>query len=293
MSRFERRLGATSPKPGQATCKIPKKNNTMLSGFIDIREKNTTNNTSNTVNNTTNNTTQNKKIIIEEIKENKEIDSNIKKVMNVNNQLKKAMEKITDGNIRLLYGHEIRLNTIELNVDCLNDMKCENIYNSQTDNEKEQQVLNNSEKIEEVSSNYNKLLLIIKKNENLNEEKIKEMNENINQEKIRINYLENNNNNLQNKLNEINDIDSKLIKFIEETKQKTEENKIEKENEKQIQENEKKIQENEKQILRNDIENLKNKNKTLLNILKKIAAKLDDSKDIVKEINKYKKITEN
>ena len=50
MSRFERRLGATSPKPGQAVCKIPKKNNTMLSGFIDIREKNTTNNTSNTAN---------------------------------------------------------------------------------------------------------------------------------------------------------------------------------------------------------------------------------------------------
>ena len=277
MSRFERRLGATSPRPGQAVCKIPKKNNTMLSGFIDVREKNTTNTTNKT--NTTNNV--NKKIIIEEVKE-KTMDSNIKKVMNVNNQLKKAMEKITDGNVRLIYGHEIRLNTIELNVDCLNDIKCENIYNDQKNTEKEQQVLNNSEKIEEIYLNYNKLLLSIKNNETLNEEKIKEMNKNIEQEKLKINDLENNNNNLQHKLNEINKIDSKLIKFIEETKQKTEEKRIEKENEKQM-------QENEKQILRKDIENLKNKNKTLLNILKKIASKLDDSKDIVKEINKLKK----
>uniref|UniRef100_A0A6C0F6Y5 Uncharacterized protein n=1 Tax=viral metagenome TaxID=1070528 RepID=A0A6C0F6Y5_9ZZZZ len=291
MSRFERRLGATSPRPGQAVCKIPKKNNTMLSGFIDVREKNTTNTTNKT--NTTNNV--NKKIIIEEVKE-KTMDSNIKKVMNVNNQLKKAMEKITDGNVRLIYGHEIRLNTIELNVDCLNDIKCENIYNDQKNTEKEQQVLNNSEKIEEIYLNYNKLLLSIKNNETLNEEKIKEMNKNIEQEKLKINDLENNNNNLQHKLNEINKIDSKLIKFIEETKQKTEEKRIEKENEKQMQENEKQMQENEKQmqenekqILRKDIENLKNKNKTLLNILKKIASKLDDSKDIVKEINKLKK----
>ena len=281
MSRFERRLGATSPRPGQAVCKIPKKNNTMLSGFIDIREKNTTN-TINTTNNV------NKKIMIEEVKE-KTMDSNIKKVMNVNNQLKKAMEKITDGNVRLIYSHEIRLNTLELNVDCLNDIKCENIYNDQTINEKEQQVLDNSEKIEEIYSNYNKLLLSIKNNETLNEEKIKEMNKNIEQEKLKINDLENNNNNLQHKLNEINNIDSKLIKFIEETKQKTEEKRIEKENEKQMQENEKQMQENQKSILRKDIENLKNKNKTLLNILKKIASKLDDTKDIVKEINKLKK----
>ena len=288
MSRFERRLGSTSPKPGQAVCKIPKKNNTMLSGFIDVREKNTTNTT-----NTTNNV--NKKIIIEEVKE-KTMDSNIKKVMNVNHQLKKAMEKITDGNVRLIYGHEIRLNTIELNVDCLNDMKCENIYNDQKNTEKEQQVLNNSEKIEEIYSNYNKLLLSIKNNETLNEEKIKEINKNIEQEKLKINDLENNNSNLQHKLNEINNIDSKLIKFIEETKQKTEEKRIEKENEKQMQENEKQMQENEKQMQENekqilikDIENLKNKNKTLLNILKKIASKLDDSKDIVKEIKKLKK----
>jgi hypothetical protein len=282
MSRFERRLGATSPRPGQAVCKIPKKNNTMLSGFIDIREKNATTNTINTTN------TTNTKIMIEEVKE-KTIDSNIKKVMNVNNQLKKAMEKITDGNVRLIYGHEIRLNTLELNVDCLNDIKCENIYNDQTINEKEQQVLNNSEKIEEIYSNYNKLLLSIKNNKNLNEEKMKEMNENIEQVKLKINDLENNNNNLQHKLNEINDIDFKLIKFIEETNKKTEEKRIEKENEKQMQENEKQMQENQKLILRNDIENLKNKNKTLLNILKKIASKLDDSKDIVKEINKLKK----
>ena len=43
MSRFERRLGAksSSPRPGQAVCKIHKKNNNVLSGFINIQEKNT------------------------------------------------------------------------------------------------------------------------------------------------------------------------------------------------------------------------------------------------------------
>jgi hypothetical protein len=38
-----------------------------------------------------------------------------------------------------------------------------------------------------------------------------------------------------------------------------------------------------------NIENLKIKNEMLLNIVKKIASKLDDSKDIIKEIKKIKK----
>ena len=53
MSRFDRRLkgsttGSTSPRPGTATCKIRKKNNTsMLSGFINVVEKNVDNNLEN------------------------------------------------------------------------------------------------------------------------------------------------------------------------------------------------------------------------------------------------------
>ena len=284
MSRYERRLGSksSSPRPGQAVCKLPKNNNNVLSGFINIKEKEISSN--------------NQNVMIEELQEETQ-DSSIKKVMNINDQLRKAMGKITDKNIRLIYGHEIRLNTMELNVDCLNDIKCSSILNVQEDDEKQQLIINNTEKITELYAKYNNLLSSIKNISKLEGDHAEEINKNIEQEKIRISNLDTNYNNLEQKIREISEnIESKLMKSIEGINQRIEKNSIEKINEKEMQKNDKQNLENDKQNLENDKQNLDkqinditNKNKKLINIIKKMVNRMDDSKDILKEINKLNK----
>jgi len=284
MSRYERRLGSksSSPRPGQAVCKLPKNNNNVLSGFINIKEKEISSN--------------NQNVMIEELQEETQ-DSSIKKVMNINDQLRKAMGKITDKNIRLIYGHEIRLNTMELNVDCLNDIKCSSILNVQEDDEKQEIIINNTEKITELYAKYNNLLSSIKNISKLEGDHAEEINKNIEQEKIRISNLDTNYNNLEQKIREISEnIESKLMKSIEGINQRIEKNSIEKINEKEMQKNEKQNLENEKQNLENEKQNLDkqinditNKNKKLINIIKKMVNRMDDSKDILKEINKLNK----
>ena len=277
MSRYERRLGSksSSPRPGQAVCKLPKNNNNVLSGFINIKEKEISSN--------------NQNVMIEELQEETQ-DSSIKKVMNINDQLRKAMGKITDKNIRLIYGHEIRLNTMELNVDCLNDIKCSSILNVQEDDEKQQLIINNTEKITELYSKYNNLLSSIKNISKLEGDHAEEINKNIEQEKIRISNLDTNYNNLEQKIREISEnIESKLMKSIEGINQRIEKNSIEKINEKEMQKNAKQNLENDKQNLDKQINDITNKNKKLINIIKKMVNRMDDSKDILKEINKLNK----
>ena len=298
MSRFERRLGAksSSPRPGQATCKIPKKNNKVLSGFINIREKNV--NTQMLLQNTSlqnihSSNIQKNSVFIEEIREEQREDSNIKKIMNINEQLKKAMVNITDKNIKLIYGHEIRLNTLELNVDCLNDIKCTSILDEQEENEKQQININNRENIEELFNKFNNLQLKINENKENNKEKFKKKDNEIEVEREKINKLEITINNLQNKLLELDNNNMEFSRNIAEIKnknfEKEEQTKIDKETAKQMQEIAKQIQETEKQTQETEINELKNKNKKLFSILKKIANKMEDSKDIMKEINKLHK----
>jgi hypothetical protein len=246
-----------------------------LSGFINIKEKEISSN--------------NQNVMIEELQEETQ-DSSIKKVMNINDQLRKAMGKITDKNIRLIYGHEIRLNTMELNVDCLNDIKCSSILNVQEDDEKQQLIINNTEKITELYAKYNNLLSSIKNISKLEKDRTEEINKNIEQEKIRISYLDTNYNNLEQKIREISEnIESKLMKSIEEINQRNEKNSIEKINEKEMQKNAKQNLENDKQNLDKQINDITNKNKKLINIIKKMVNRMDDSKDILKEINKLNK----
>ena len=304
MSQFERRLGAksSSPRPGQSTCKIPKKNK-VLSGFINIREKNV--NTQMPLQNTSlqnihSSNIQQNSVFIEEIREEQREDSNIKKIMNINEQLKKAMVNITDKNIKLIYGHEIRLNTLELNVDCLNDIKCTSILDEQEENEKQQININNRENIEELFNKFNNLQLKINENKENNKEKFKKKDNDIEAEREKINKLEITINNLQNKLLELDNNNMEFSRNIAEIKnknfEKEEQTKIDKETEKQMQETEKQMQETEKQMQETEkqkreteINELKNKNKKLFSILKKIANKMEDSKDIMKEINKLHK----
>ena len=79
-------------------------------------------------------------------------------------------------------------------------------------------------------------------------------------------------------------IESKLMKSIEGINHRIEKNSIEKINEKEMQKNEKQNLENEKQNLDKKINDITNKNKKLINIIKKMVNRMDDSKDILKEI---------
>lgn len=285
MSRYERRLGSksSSPRPGQAACKLPKNNNNVLSGFINIKEKEIPSNNQNAMstnqNNMStnqNNMSNNQNVMIEELQE-ESLDSSIKKVMNINDQLKKAMGKITDKNIRLIYGHEIRLNTIELNVECLNDIKCEKIINEQEKNENQQQLFNNSGKIVNIEENINKntILLnekIVKTHDELNllEINFKEKNELL--DKIIIENKENKEKQIQ--LEEILNNMKLLIKknddFVYKFKTHLQnyKNKINKE--------------------KKEKKDLKREKEIILNILKKVALKLESNDEIITEIDSLK-----
>ena len=269
MSRFERRLGqrSSSPKPGGVpVCKLPKKNNRiMLSGFIDVNEK-TTNNEQNTMQQNTmqKNTMQQqntKSKIIEDITKEvpKYTDNKIKKIMNVNEELKNLIRKTPDENIRLILGHEIRLNTIELNVDCLNDMKCEKIYEEQQMLEKDEKILVNSRKVDQIEILVNKTLLEVEKKKESLEMQDTEINNNIQNNTDKINNIKEN---LQK-----HDIDSKKnYELINEIKNDMKKNNYDN----------KEIFENfNEEIRKRDefINNLKNYNLKIKSILEKIMSK--------------------
>ena len=146
MSRFDRRLKPTefnkkrqtnrrssSPRPGEATCKLrPNKNNGMLGKTmfmgdaknpnrpnIEIIERGTLSKSENTVEKNSNNNT-----------------ISMDNVSFKNNQLVEKLKTIRDPNIRIIYNHEIRLNTIEATIDCLNDIKCGEVLEEQKKEEK-------------------------------------------------------------------------------------------------------------------------------------------------------------
>ena len=135
MSRFDRRLkgnsgGRSSPRPGVSTCKIRSNSNTkMLSGFISVVEKDDNNNSR-----------QEKNHLIKEISS-KTYENNVNDKVNntirINDTLKIAISQTTDSKLKQLLIHELRLNTLEMNLDCLTDLKCEEISKEQEKNEEE------------------------------------------------------------------------------------------------------------------------------------------------------------
>lgn len=137
MSRFDRRLkdsssSSTSPRPGTATCKIRNRNNnSMLSGFIKVVEKNVDNNT----------LTVNKRDgLIEEISTisfNENNNTQINDTIQINETLKIAIAQTKDTKLKKLLIHELRLNTLEMNLDCLTDLKCKEISKEQENYEQD------------------------------------------------------------------------------------------------------------------------------------------------------------
>lgn len=127
MSRFDRRLGtgSFSPRPGTANCKVRPKKKVMLNSITEDISKQTENATN---------------MIINDVSEK-------------NERILRKLEVSRNPTERILLNHELRLNTMELNVDCLNNLDCDkDCYQSQIDSQKT--IINNLE---------NKLLLLEEK----------------------------------------------------------------------------------------------------------------------------------
>ena len=117
MSRFDRRLGtgpyaktytATakkrySPRPGTADCKLPSRQDVIMSSPMQNNVVLSSNNLNNNVENRTN-------MLINDVSEK-------------NAKIMEKLKKTSNQSEKILLNHELRLNTVELNVDCLNNMK--------------------------------------------------------------------------------------------------------------------------------------------------------------------------
>ena len=110
MSRFDRRLGTGpyaksnkssttrrySPRPGTADCKLPTRNDIIM-GENDKNSK---------------------------ISNNSIVSNTINEVSNKNERIMQKLRVTKNASERILLNHELRLNTIELSVDCLNNLNC-------------------------------------------------------------------------------------------------------------------------------------------------------------------------
>lgn len=245
MSRFDRRLKPTefnkkrqtnrrssSPRPGEATCKLrPNKNNGMLGKTmfmgdaknpnrpnIEIIESGTLSKSDNTVEKNYNNTIS------------------MDNVSFKNNQLAEKLKTIRDPNIRIIYNHEIRLNTIEATVDCLDGIKCGEVLEEQKKEEKlhvftnlNNVVKENCEYIQRYSETFEAITGDMKKNESHNLEKRNLLSEKINHlensiefkfsEKMReMEEIKVKNKTLENKIEKYKEILKNIVIFRDENK---------------------------------------------------------------------------
>ena len=164
MSRFDRRLkgnsgGGSSPRPGVSTCKIRNNNTKMLSGFINVVEKNVENASTNL---------NEKNTLIQEVSTTSYNENNnkINETIQINETLKIAISQTKDSKLKQLLIHELRLNTLEMNLDCLTELKCEQISKEQEEHEEELSLVELKKRVREYSgiiSNIEEKNLHIKK----------------------------------------------------------------------------------------------------------------------------------
>lgn len=170
--------GRSSPRPGVATCKFkPRKvkilgynsgnnlisnnKNNMLNGrFITrpsrveetvktVAEKKNSKNTNMLVE-TISETPEEKNVIIEEISSKKSSQLMIDEMVRKNELIKRQISITGNPIMKQLYKHEIRLNIQDINIECLNDIKCSEALN----NQKEFEI---SKVLDEVTENLNSL----------------------------------------------------------------------------------------------------------------------------------------
>ena len=155
MSRFDRRLKPkstttknTSPRPGVASCKLRtgSKKPKILSGFIEVTEKNE------------------KNTLIQEVKSSNLVEleeDNLEKTMKINNILRATIVNTKNPTLKRLLSHELRLNTLEVNLDCLTDLKCSEISEQQNINQEKKNI---DETIRRVGTFDDKIKLLTQEN---------------------------------------------------------------------------------------------------------------------------------
>jgi len=141
MSRFDRRLGTGpyaksnasskrrySPRPGTADCKLPNRKDIVM-GQNATNSKITNSSVSNTING----------------------------VVDKNDRIMKKLETTKNASERILLNHELRLNTVELSIDCLNNLNCEESNNNSKFLEQENKIKTLEKTVSELSE---KLILL-------------------------------------------------------------------------------------------------------------------------------------
>jgi len=135
-----------------------------------------------------------------------------------NNKLIEKLKTIRDPNLRTIYNHEIRLNTVEARIVCLDDIKCGEVLDEQKSKENLHVLTNLNNKVDEnceanryyselfskVTKNIEKTTKTIDENARMFNMKIEEVNEIFEQkleEKMRdIEDVKNKNKNLKERL---------------------------------------------------------------------------------------------
>lgn len=282
MSRFERRLKPekynsrslnsssvssnrrASPRPGTATCKLRTKPQKMLSGFITVKEKQLNNQELD--NSIVTDETSEKKLIIEEVASTNIVETQddiIDRTMMINEQLKISMTRTKNPTLKKLLAHELRLNTIELNLDCLTNLKCSEVSKTQE----------NDSELRSIEDTIIKVNTFDQVTKELNLE-----NENINK---RINKFEDIQKDVQNSclenIEDIKNVKARMGVLDEITRE------IEEIKEKSNNDNQDLNRENEIEMLRQEItylkenkEQLENNVSTMLNFINELVRKLND-----------------
>ena len=143
MSRFDRRLGTGpyaksnssstrrrySPRPGTADCKLPTRNDVIMG-------KNSTNS---------------------KISNNSTVSNTINEVADKNERIMKKLQLTKNASERILLNHELRLNTVELSIDCLNNLNCDKSNNNSQFLEQENKIKTLEKTVSELSE---KLILL-------------------------------------------------------------------------------------------------------------------------------------
>jgi len=169
-------IRSSSPRPGTADCKIPVAggNKQMLGQSVFMGDSTNPNKPSIEVIEKSYDPEAGKKICFSQ-------ETIFDDISKKNAMITEKIKNTRDPNMRLLFGHEIRLNTIEVNLDMLNQIKCNEVRESQVDVENKTQIDDMLHNIEELSKNDLKKEQVIETIKN----KFEEINEKI------INYTDN------------------------------------------------------------------------------------------------------
>jgi hypothetical protein len=142
-----------SPRPGTADCKIrPRSSNQMLGTSVFMGDSTNPSKPSIEVIETSYEPGQQNNISSDIILDN---------ISKRNKLITEKIQKTRDPNVRLLYGHEIRLNTVEGTIDCLNQIKCSEVRNSQLNAEYEANISRLTVVLDTITQELNEMKLKI------------------------------------------------------------------------------------------------------------------------------------